>query len=108
MTKRLLDYDPFTGMTTWHRYDETEDRTILEYEQDCQQILDRNKAAEAEFSRTSGTGDGFHAASIPSSIMLKWLVEYGVDVMNKDHMPAVKRLLNSSEWKHLKRVPFTL
>lgn len=93
-------------MKTWHRYDESEDRTILEYEQDCQQILDRNK--EWQNHGNHKMGDGFHAASIPSSVMLKWLVEYGVDVMNKDHMPAVKRLLNSSEWMHLKRVPFTL
>jgi hypothetical protein len=53
-------------------------------------------------------GDGYLAAHIPSVIMLKWLVEYGVDVMNKDHGPAVKRLLNSSEWRHLKRTPFTI
>jgi hypothetical protein len=53
-------------------------------------------------------GDGYLAASIPSSVMLKWLIEYGVDVMNKDHMPAVKRLLNSSDWMHLKRTPFKL
>lgn len=106
MTKRLLDYDPATGMKTWHSYDETEDRTILEYEQDCQAILDQNKhdLNHAEHK----TGDGFHAARIPSVVMLKWLTEYGVDVMNKDHWPAVRRLLNSNEWMHLKRTPFTL
>jgi hypothetical protein len=42
MTKRLLDYDPNTGLKTFHQYDEAEDRTILTYEQDVEQILDQN------------------------------------------------------------------
>lgn len=106
MTKRLLDYDPNTGLKTWHRYDETEDRTILEYEQDCQDIIDRNKWEQNHGDHKMG--DGYLAASIPSSIMLKWLIEYGVDVMNPDHKGAVKRLLNSNEWMHLKRTPFRI
>lgn len=106
MTKRLLDYDPFTGMTTWHSYDETEDKTYVSYEQDVEPILDRNKAAANDF--TGRMGDMVHVASIPSAVQLKWLVEYGVDVCNKDHMPKVKQLLNSSDWRHLKRVPFTI
>jgi hypothetical protein len=43
-----------------------------------------------------------HVASIPTVVQLKWLTEYGVDLTNKDHMPAVKRLLNSDEWRYLK------
>jgi hypothetical protein len=101
MSERLLDFDPNTGMKTWHSYDESDDRTILRYEQDCQPILDRNK--EMQNHGPSGPmGDMCHVASIPSSIQLKWLVEHGVDIGNKDHMPGVKRLLNSNEYRYLK------
>ncbi len=106
MTERLLDYDPNTGLKTWHSYDETEDRTILRYEQDSSSILDQNKRDLNHGNHKMG--DGYLAARIPSIVMMKWLTEYGVDVMDKNHAPAVKRLLNSSEWMHLKRTPFII
>jgi hypothetical protein len=98
--KRLLDYDPFTGLMTFHDYDETEDKTFISYEQDVEPILERNKRAQNE--ATGRMGDMVHVASIPSSIQLKWLIEHGVDITNKDHMPRVARLLNSSEYRYLK------
>jgi hypothetical protein len=104
--KRLLDYDPVTGLAEYHSYDETTDTTYVSYEQDVEPILDANKWHQNHGDHRMG--DGYLAASIPSSIMLKWLVEYGVDVTNKDHAPAVKRLLNSSDWMHLKRTPFQI
>jgi hypothetical protein len=104
--KRLLDFDPVTGLMTFHDYDEASDTTVISYEQDCQPILDFNKWHQNHGDNRMG--DGFYAAHIPSVVMLKWLIEYGVDVMNPDHGPAVKRLLNSNEWRDLKRVPFTI
>ena len=98
--KQLLDHDPNTGLFTWHDYDETNDKTYVSYTQDVEPILDRNKAAANE--ATGPMGDFVHVASIPSSIQLKWLIEHGVDITNKDHMPGVKRLLNDPEWRYLK------
>jgi hypothetical protein len=98
--KRLLDYDPNTGLKTFHDYDETEDKTFISYEQDVEPILERNKRAQNE--AYGPMGDMVHVASIPSSIQLKWLIEHGVDICNQDHMPGVKRLLNSSEYRYLK------
>lgn len=106
MGERLLDYDPNTGLKTWHSYDETDDRTVLRYEQDDRSIIDQNKRDLNHDSHKMG--DGYLAARIPSIVMMQWMTQYGVDVMNKDHAPAVKRLLNSSEWMHLKRTPFKL
>jgi hypothetical protein len=98
--KRLLDYDPATGLKTFHDFDEAADKTIISYEQDVEPILDRNKAAQND--ARGPMGDMVHVASIPSSVQLKWLIEHGVDLTNKDHMPGVRRLLNSSEWRYLK------
>src|SRR3954464_7614394 len=98
--KRLLDYDPATGLKTFHSYDEAEDKTFVSYEQDVEPILDRNKAAANDAS--GPMGDMVRVASIPCSVQLKWLIEYGIDITNKDHMPGVTRLLNSNEWRYLR------
>jgi acyl-CoA thioesterase len=100
MTKRLLDFDPNTGVHTYHQYDEAEDKTYVSYEQDVEQILERNKRLAND--ATGPMGDMCHVATIPTTVQLKWLIEYGVDLTNKDHMPRVKRLLNSDEWRYLK------
>lgn len=98
--KRLLDHDAFTGVTTWHDYDEDTDTTHLTYEQDVEPVLDANKAAANDAS--GPMGEMVHVASIPASVQLQWYVEKGIDLLNPDHKQAVARLLNSSEWRYLK------
>jgi ribonuclease HI len=39
---------------------------------------------------------------IPNLVIEKWRNEKGIDVLNKDHWPAVKKLLNDPEYKWLK------
>lgn len=98
--KRLVDVDPFSGLQTWHDYDEATDTTVLSYEQDVEPLLDANKAAA---NHADGPmGDMVHVASIPPSVQMKWLVEKGVDLLNPDHKGAVARLLDDSEWRYLK------
>lgn len=104
--KRILDYDAFTGLITWHEYDDETKLTHLTYEQDVQDVLDDNKASANAFS--GGLGEMAHVASIPASIQLKWLFEKGVDVHNPDHKGRVARLLDDSEWRHLKRLPIQI
>lgn len=106
MTKRLLDFDQATGLKTYHQYDEASERTILSYEQDASSIIDDNKRHLNHGNHKMG--DGYMAAHIPSIVLLQWYTQYGVDAMNPDHKDAVKRLLNSNEWMHLKRTPFKL
>lgn len=100
MTERLLDVDPLSGLRTYHSYDEASDTTSLRYEEDVEPLLDRNKARANEAS--GPMGDMVHVASIPPSIQLKWLVEKGVDIFNKDHAQAVAKLLDDPEWRYLK------
>lgn len=106
MTKQLLDYDPLTKISTYHDYDDSTDTTIIRTEQDCSDILDVNKAQQNEGIDKSS--DMWHAATIPAVVQMEWMIQYGVDLMNKDHMPGVKRLLNSSEYSHLRRNEFRL
>ena len=101
MTERLLDYDPNTGIKQWYRYDETEDRDIIRTEQDVAPIIERNRQLQNE---TAGTkmGDGTLVASIPVNVQFEWLHKYGVKLWDRDHLPAVKKLLNSSDYRYLK------
>lgn len=63
-------------------------------------LLDLNKARANEgWDRKS---EMVHAASIPISIMYEWLTKHGVSVWNPHHGDAVKKLLNSSDYRYLK------
>lgn len=105
MTERLIDYDPLSGVATYHAYDAESDTTLIRTEQDAEAILERNKRLAGE---GAPTGDFWRAASIPNGLIHKWLVEEGVDVFNRDHWPAVRRKLNSSEYRWLRTAEFVL
>ena len=80
-------------------------RAVLETAQDVAPILDRNRALATD-------GDGYtpgremrRAASIPLVVAEKWRNELGVDLLDPDHWPAVKRLLNDPDWRWLRTAP---
>lgn len=53
-------------------------------------------------------GWGRHVARIPLGVIAQWKQLYGVDLFNKNHVPAVRRLLNSNEWRYLRCAPGAL
>lgn len=106
MTRRVLDFDPLTGVVEYHSYDPATRETIIETVQDVEPILERNKALQNEDDGGwSPSRDLRRAASIPDVVILKWRRELGVDVFNRNHWPAVKRLLNDPEWRWLRTAP---
>lgn len=69
-------------------------------EQDCEPILDVNRAI---------ANDGFNhrqsmwpVASIPLNLIEKWRVEEGIDVFDPNCADALKRKLNSIEYRYLR------
>jgi hypothetical protein len=77
--------------------------------QDVEPILDRNKALQNHGHNGWTNSRNFrHVAEIPLAIAEKWMNEHGVDVFNPDHKPAVRRLLNSSDWSYLRTAGGTL
>jgi hypothetical protein len=104
----LVDDGSWNGVRKWLNASDDDHGTVtVKYEGfDVPIICEANKAAQNEgFDHGS---EMWHAAKIPASVMLKWQVELGVDALDPNHWPAVKRLLNSSEWRHLRRAPFQL
>lgn len=102
--KRLIDWDAESRTATWHEYDSLTDTTTIADIQDVEPFIDRNKElAKSDAYRRKGMKESWlHAASIPIGVQYKWLQNYGVDIFNKDHLPKVKQLLNSAEWKYLR------
>jgi hypothetical protein len=99
-----VNYDPFTGMTTYFDYDHSTDTTIVGSEQDVTALLDLNKRLQNDESYSkSGIKNGWwHYATYPSIIIEKWLNEHGVNVFNKDHQKKVLELTNRPEYRFLK------
>lgn len=112
MTLRLLDYDPLTGITTWHEYDAAKDEMKIHTtftDEPTDIVLDANKDIYNDDSRGySKSREMKHVARIPNSVIHSWLVNEGIDVYNKDHWDAVKKKLNDSEWRFLRTSPGTI
>lgn len=106
MSERLLDFDPSTGLKTFHSYDDTDETTTIRYEQDVEPILDANKSDLNHADRKMG--ELVHVARVPIAIQLEWYTKYGVRMWDQNHKGAVARLLDSSDYRYLKRLPITL
>ncbi len=104
MTKKIVDFDPLTGITTTFDYDHLTDTTIIGREQDLTPALDRNKRLQndPEYWRKGVKDSWSHEAFIPNIIIEKWKQEYGVDVFNKNDIRKVKKLLNDPQYRYLK------
>ena len=104
MAKRVVNYDPFTGITTYFDYDHATDTSIIGAEQDVSSLLEVNKILQndEEYSKRGIKEGWWHYASYPSIIIEKWLTEHGVNVFNKDHQKKVLELTNRPEYRFLK------
>lgn len=105
MVKRLLDYDPLSGLKTFHDFDEETETTIIRYEGDSQGVLDQCKEDSNHADRK--LGEMAHVARVPPEIQIEWFAKYGVAMWDKNHRGAVNRLLDG-EYKYLKRLPIQL
>lgn len=104
MDKRLLSYDPVTGLETWHSHDSLTDETTISYTADSTPILEKNKrmANNADYGKSGIKEEFWHYATIPVAVQMDWLINKGVDIYNKDHNKKVSALLNDPDYRYLK------
>jgi hypothetical protein len=104
MSKRILDYDPNTGITEFFEYDSLTDTTTLSRHQDVEPLLEYNKILQndAEYSKSGIKNDFWKYASVPLVLIEKWLREDGIDVFDKNHDKRVFQKINSPEYRYLK------
>ena len=103
MSRRLLDYDPWTGIYTYHHYDDETKMTYIEETQDAEPWLELNKRRQndKDYSKKGIKESWWHVATIPTGVQYQWLRE-GINIYDKDHWPAVRRKLNDINWRHLR------
>jgi len=100
MDWELIDRDPTRGVRKYIAAGDEPDSLLIRTEIDDGQIVERNRALQNEvFDRRK---DLWHAASIPTSVMYEWLTRFGVNAWNPAHSDAVKKLLNSSDYRWCK------
>ena len=95
MARRLLEHDKLLGKKVYHHYD---------YETDIEPILNRNMAAAKDpvYMKNGFKSGWWHAGTIPNGVIAKWLSEEGINFYDKNHWQAVKRKLNSPEYRYLR------
>lgn len=102
MSKRILDYDPITGITDIFEYDSLTDTTILSRHQDVEPILEANKTLrnDADYSKKGIKNEMWHYATIPN-VVQEALLKKGINMDNKDHAKKFFKVLES-EFPYLK------
>ena len=104
MDKKLLSYDPITGLETYFSHDESTNESTISYAADSSPILEANKkmANDADYSKKGIRQEFWHYASIPVIVQMKLLIEDGIDVYNKDHTAALLKKLDDPDYRYLK------
>lgn len=98
MNKRLIS--DRNGIKTFMTHNgDTFDITKV---QDISKNLELNRAVANEVGKRSGSDAYNQVASIPAIIVTKWLIEEGIDLYNPDHSDAIKKKLNSSDFRYLR------
>lgn len=110
MSARHFGRDANTGALETFEYDDASDTfTIGRQSLDLAPQLDRNKElANHTDGWTSPAKDMRLAAAIPIDVTYIWLQRYGVRVWDRNHWPAVRRLLNDGEWRYLRTSHFII
>ncbi len=106
--KRLLDYDPLSGIETWHEYDAIAKTTKLHYvpTRDSDPTLDylTDLANDPEKSRSQIKNNWWLYAHVPDALLMKWHCEEGLDINDTQ---AILRKVNSPDYKRLKATALT-
>ena len=105
---RFVDFDPLTGITTTFAYDHTEDKFTVGYSQDTTAIQEDNKLAQLDVDshKRQSKENWAHYAKVPNIVIMEWRQKYGVDFFNRDHWPKVMQLINSPDYRDLKRTTY--
>jgi hypothetical protein len=100
MTRRLLDYDPLTGVRTWFDYESSTDTTFITTDQPANlvnNILDNNfeLRQDADYSRKGMKNDMWHYARIPNGVALEIKDKYGLDMFaSKPDWKSIFKIIN--------------
>ena len=85
---------------------DNEDGTVtVTQTQDCEAILDRNKAMMTHNDGYTPSRDIQRIASIPNTLIHKWLVEEGWNALDPKYGDRLKKKLNDPDYAFLRTAP---
>jgi hypothetical protein len=88
-----------------HFMTEDEGKFIFSAVQDVQPILDRNKAMATENDGYTPSREFRRVASIPLTLIYKWLHEEGWNALDRRHSDRLARKLNDPDYAYLRTAP---
>ena len=94
--KRVLDYDPLTGVTTYFETDQENQKNLITYSQDIDPFLDFNKHMAGKLDKKE---EYWYVGSIPDVIIMKWSHECGHKPYTKEWQEYAMKQLDSTEYR---------
>lgn len=100
--KRVLDYDPITGVTTYFDYT-SDDKMVLTYSQDVAPAVEyaKTRANDADYTKKGIKNDMWHYARVSVVDQYRMLYEDGVKFWDPNDRKKVFQLLNT-KYRHCK------
>ncbi len=94
------DENDGSGVDVGYHVDHATDQLTVVHSQPVDKIIRENQFRRRTEDNSARRRSGllYEIANIPDIIVLQWKAKYGVDVMNKAHMPWVLRLIASREY----------
>lgn len=80
--KRLLDYDPFSRVSTFHEYDHLTKETHISTVADVEANLEWSKGLQRDeaYSKKGMKKEMWHYAHIPNNVLADWKISKGIDI----------------------------
>jgi len=107
LDKLRFDPDPI-GISQEFKYHESDDSLVVRSVQDVEPILKNNHALRREADEGnrgySPSGEWRRAASIPNSVIHRWLME-GVNIFDDEAWPTIAGRLDDPSWSDLRTAP---
>lgn len=106
--RKLISHDPISGIAAWYEPEGRDGARIIHTYADVDGILDNNKLNYNHVNPYNADRSMKKVATVPNSIITKWLLEEGIDFFKKEDWPKVKAKLNSNEYRYLRTAPGVL
>lgn len=104
MARRILDFDPLTGITTYFDYDHVDEKMHITEVQDVNAVLDSVTSLRNndDYSKQGIKDDMWHYARLPLTILMEIETKHGVKCMSgKTDWKSLFRVINQ-HYPHLK------
>lgn len=95
---KVLDYDPFTGITTYFEHDAKSGKNNIMYQQDVQPILEMNQREASALDRKK---NWWKIGTIPNNLIMQWSIECNSPPYSKEWQAYAKKKMNDRDYSKL-------